>query len=184
MAGSRSEPDHEKANQERMTELATNTRDWRPVKAGVERVIPLEHEDGPMPFFELQVDLEDGPAGGDWADLFRTSTIVKAGDRSMMQSDPVLVGSVVTWTVSQPSLPHAEKFIRRRIEWANEKFAAQLLRDRAQVQLPPPPQDVEPAPPEELRPPPPPPPPQARQTATVREVEAVQWFLDRHRRAS
>ena len=52
----------------------------------------------------------------------------------MMESEPVLVGSVVTWQVSQPSLPHAEKFIRRRIEWANERFSATVPEDRGDPQ--------------------------------------------------
>ena len=131
------------------------------MKAGVERVIPVDEETATMPLFELQVDLEDGPTTGEWADLFRASTIIKAGDRSMMESEPVLVGSAVTWKVSQPSLPHAERFIRRRIDWANERFSADANRDHG-VDQPLPPQ----APPDK------------------RETDAVRWFLDRHRQHS
>jgi hypothetical protein len=138
------------------------------VKPGVERVVPADVGLGTMPLFELRVDLEDGPTTSAWVDLFKSSPIVKAGDRSMMESEPALVGSVVTWTVSQPSLPHAERFIRRRIEWANERFSSELHLhvgvDQPQV-----PQVATQIPPR-------------RQAVDQRETDAVRWFLDRHRR--
>jgi hypothetical protein len=128
------------------------------VKPGVERVVPVEGAAGPTPLFELQMDLEDGPTDGEWAHLFMTSPIMKAGDHSMMESEPTLVGSIVTWTVSRSSLPHAEKFIRRRIEWANEHFSAELPQDHGAS---------------ELSPQPP--------TSEHRETDAIQWFLESHR---
>src|SRR5271167_43204 len=76
------------------TDVTTNTQGWRPVKPGVERVVTVDDDSGPVPLFELQIHLEDGPADGEWADLFRASPIIKAGDRSMMESEPVLVGAV------------------------------------------------------------------------------------------
>jgi hypothetical protein len=150
--------------------VPSNPRGWRPVKPGVERVVPVEGAAGPTPLFELQMDLEDGPTDGEWAHLFMTSPIMKAGDHSMMETEPTLVGSIVTWTVSQSSLPHAEKFIRRRIEWANEHFSAELPQEL--------PQELA----EELSQehgasaPSPPAPPEER-----RETEAIQWFLESHR---
>jgi hypothetical protein len=154
-------------------EVTTNTRGWRPVKAGVERVVPVDDASGPTPLFELRIELEEGPTDGEWADLFRASPVVKAGDRSMMESDPVLVGSVVTWKVSQPSLPHAEKFIRRRIEWANETFAATLDSDPAD--------DLDPADDRDRDDPQPSPPSPDLASGDQRETEAIQWFLERHR---
>jgi hypothetical protein len=138
--------------------VPSNPRGWKPVKPGVERVVPVEGAGGPTPLFELQMDLEDGPTAGEWARLFMTSPLMKAGDHSMMESEPMLVGSIVTWTVSQSSLPHAEKFIRRRIEWANEHFSAEVPLDHGASQLTPQP------PPEDQR-----------------ETEAIQWFLQSHR---
>ena len=148
--------------------MATSIGGWRPVKPGVERVVPAEADVGTMPLFELRVDLEDGPATSAWVDLFNASPIVKAGDRSMMESEPALVGSVVTWKVSQPSLPHAERFIRRRIEWANERFSSDLHLDHG-VDPPRAPRAPAHAPPQ-------------RRTVDQREADAVRWFLDRHRR--
>lgn len=154
--------------------MTTNTQGWRPVKPGVERVVPVDDDSGPVPLFELQIHLEDGPADGEWADLFRASPIIKAGDRSMMESEPVLVGAVVTWKVSQPSLPHAEKFIRRRIEWANEMFSAELVRGQADPS--PPARQVSADPARQVSADPP-----RRVTEDQRETEAIQWFLESHR---
>ena len=50
--------------------MTTNTRSWRPVKPGVERVVPVDNDSGPTPLFELQIELEEGPTDGEWADLF------------------------------------------------------------------------------------------------------------------
>ena len=100
---------------------------WSPVRTGVERVVFLEHESGPRPVYELQVDLEGGPVSDEWVALFKSSPIAKVGDSSMKASDPILAGTAVTWKVSQSALPHAERLIRRRIEWANEQFHAERL---------------------------------------------------------
>ena len=131
------------------------------MQTGVTRVAGVDYELGPKPLYELHVELESGPVTDRWAELFRSATVAKAGDHTMMTSDPVLVGSVVTWKVAQPSLPHAERVIRRRIAWANERFhheAAAAPTDRPQR-------------PERAKP-------------DQHEADAVRLFLDRHRRAS
>ena len=131
------------------------------MQAGVTRVAGVDYESGPKPLYELQVELENGPVTDKWAELFRSATVAKAGDHTMMASDPVLVGTVVTWKVAQPSLPHAERVIRRRITWANERFYHEAARDHSD-----------------------PPPRPERSRPDQREVDAVRLFLDRHRRAS
>jgi hypothetical protein len=145
----------------------------------MERVVPADAEVGTMPLFELRVDLEDGPTTSAWVDLFRASPIIKAGDRSMMESEPALVGSVVTWKVSQPSLPHAERLIRRRIEWANERFSSDLHLHHG-VDQPWSPQEAAQLPSHQraaqL--------PSHQRTVDQRETDAVKWFLDRHRKHS
>ena len=107
---------------------------WAPVRTGLERVVFLDDESGPRPLYELRVDLEGGPVSGQWATLFESSPITKVGDSSMKDSDPVLCDSAVTWKVSQPALPHAERLIRRRIEWANEQFHAERLTQDSELQ--------------------------------------------------
>src|SRR5580698_9123212 len=109
----------------------TGQRGWKAVKTGITRVAGPDYESGPKPLYELQVELEDGPVTDKWAELFNAATVAKAGDHTMMTSDPVLVGSVVTWKVAQPSLPHAERVIRRRIAWANERFHHDVAREQS-----------------------------------------------------
>ncbi len=128
---------------------------------GVIRVAGVDYESGPKPLYELQVELEDGPVTEEWAELFRSATVAKAGDHTMMASDPVLVGSVVTWKVAQPSLPHAERVIRRRTAWANDRCPRDMVRGESD-----------------------PPRPQDRSRTDQREIDAVRLFLDRHRQAS
>jgi hypothetical protein len=131
---------------------------WRPVRPSNERVVAVDHASGSRPLYELRVDLDGGPVGTVWAKLFASSPIIKAGDGSMMASDPTLVGSVVMWKVSQPALPHAERFIRRRIRWANEQFSTK--RPWSQ-------EDIRPM--------------QGVSAAKQSEIDAVQRFLAVHR---